>query len=128
MGDPHSPGMCIGTCAWMENEWMQMIPEEAKECFIAKRYMDDLLMFYRDDEKYDTQKIVQHSNSECYFPPLKLEAGKDGTFLESRFMIEDNKIRYRIKNDNENGKEDIWRYMHYDSHTTKEQKITTLST
>ena len=41
-------------------------------------------------------------------------------------MIEDNKIRYRIKNDNEDGKENIWRYMHYDSHTTKEQKITTM--
>ena len=25
MGDPLSPGMCIGSCAWMENEWLYTI-------------------------------------------------------------------------------------------------------
>jgi hypothetical protein len=31
MGDPLSPGMTIGACAWMEKEWMQTLTEEDKE-------------------------------------------------------------------------------------------------
>jgi len=46
MGDPHSPGMTIGTCAWMEDEWMQTIDEETKRYFRMKRYMDDVLSLY----------------------------------------------------------------------------------
>ena len=33
--------------------------------------------------------------------PLKLEDGKEGTFLEVRFRIERNEFRFRLKNDNE---------------------------
>ena len=31
MGDPHSPGMCIGACAWMEHEWMQTLTPQVKD-------------------------------------------------------------------------------------------------
>ena len=41
MGDPLSPAMTIGACAWMEEEWMQQIDEHTKKKFVAKRYMDD---------------------------------------------------------------------------------------
>ena len=33
MGDPNSPGMCIGSCAWMEIEWMQSLSEGHEETF-----------------------------------------------------------------------------------------------
>ena len=46
MGDPHSPGMTILTCAWMESEWLSSLGPEAKGKFRAKRYMDDLICFF----------------------------------------------------------------------------------
>ena len=44
MGDPHSPGMAIGACAFMERKWLQTLPPEFKKSMLAKRYMD--LMIY----------------------------------------------------------------------------------
>ena len=44
MGDPLSPGMCIGTCAWMEAEWLAGMRASTKHFFKAARYMDDILM------------------------------------------------------------------------------------
>ena len=35
MGDPHSPGMTIGACSWMEHEWMQTLDPATKDFFIA---------------------------------------------------------------------------------------------
>ena len=37
MGDPISPGMTIGACGWMEDEWMQTLAPEVKRRFRAKR-------------------------------------------------------------------------------------------
>ena len=47
MGDPLSPGMTIGTCAWMEKEWMNTITVQDQQRFRAKRFMDDILLIYR---------------------------------------------------------------------------------
>ena len=33
MGDPHSPGMTIGACSWMEHEWMQTLDNATRESF-----------------------------------------------------------------------------------------------
>ena len=50
--------------------------------------------------------------SVVYQEPLKLERGHDGTFLETRFTIENNAFRYKLKNDNEQGGETkVWRYI-----------------
>ena len=65
--------------------------------------------------------------SECYQKPLKLEAGKDGTFLETRFWIEGDQIRFRLKNDNEGHDQKVWRYQHFDSNTPFLQKRATLT-
>ena len=35
MGDPHSPGMAIGACAWMEKLWMETPHEDTKKYFRA---------------------------------------------------------------------------------------------
>ena len=51
MGDPHSPGMTIGACAWMERTWLQSLSHADKLTFTAKRYMDDVIIFYTD--KFD---------------------------------------------------------------------------
>ena len=45
MGDALSPAMTIGTCGWMEREWMNGLDVSTKGNFKAKRYMEDILLF-----------------------------------------------------------------------------------
>ena len=56
MGDALSPAMTIGTCGWMEREWMTSLHENAKSKFAAKRYMDDILLFFLKDG-WDSEKF-----------------------------------------------------------------------
>jgi len=91
MGDPISPGMTIGTCAWMENEWMGSLSRADKEMFRAKRYMDDILMIYSKNPSWDHERFLKDfEKSECYQAPLELEEGKPGTFLETPFELQKN--------------------------------------
>jgi len=128
MGDPHSPGMTIGTCAWMEHEWLQTVHPNSRENFLARRYMDDLLVFYARHSGWDEERFLKDISSHCYLPPLRLEAGREGTFLETSFEITDaNEIRHWLKNDNALGMPPkIWRYAHFDSHGDFGQKRATL--
>jgi len=128
MGDPISPGMTIGTCAWMENEWMQSLAEPDKRYFRMKRFMDDICVAYVDHPRWDSAAFLQDlEKSHCYQEPLKLEAGRDGTFLETRFWIENNRIRFKLKNDNETHIDTVWRYQHWESNSTFLQKRATLT-
>ena len=124
MGDPHSPGMTIGTCAWMEHRWMQTLTRDTKSMFRAARYMDDILMIYADSPTFHSSNLLNNFNSNCYTTPLKLEDGKPNTFLESTFEItKNNTIRHWLKNDNETGAPPtIWRYSHFNSYATFESK------
>jgi hypothetical protein len=128
MGDPHSPGMAIGTCAWMENLWMQTINSDSKKFFKAKRYMDDILTFYVTNPRFDHGKLLdEFKQSQCYWPPLNLENANNGIFLETQIEIRNNTIRHKLKNDN--AKEIMtWRYMHINSnnkHTYKKAALIT---
>ena len=118
MGDPHSPGMTIGTCAWMEKEWMDTIHSDTKKLFRAKRYMDDILLLYAAHDRFQHDKFLRDfERSDCYFPPLVLEEAKPDTFLETTFEIIDNKIRHWLKNENDPRQPPkIWRYSHFRSH------------
>ena len=118
MGDPHSPGMTIGTCAWMEKEWCHGLQESAKHCFKAARYMDDILMFFAKRDDFDDKNFIRDfASSECYWKPLTLEDAKDATFLETSFNVgPNNEIRFWLKNDNSNGEHKVWRYAHYNSY------------
>ena len=128
MGDPLSPGMTIGTCAWMENEWLQTLAAEDKQYFKMKRFMDDVLMVYARTEKWDADKFVaDFTESQCYQEPLKLEAGTDGTFLETSYWIEGGSIKYKLKNDNDGGTNKVWRYQHWYSNSSFLQKRATLT-
>ena len=86
--------------------------------------MDDILLFYAKNAKWDHEKFVQDfCESECYVKPLCLEDGKKGTFLETRFEIENGKtVKHWLKNDNEDGTKKIWRYTHFHSHGSFAQK------
>ena len=127
MGDPHSPGMTIGTCAWMEHEWLQSINGDSQSNFKARRYMDDLLVFYARNDSWDEARFLQDIGGHCYLPPLKLEDGTAGTFLETSFEITGNTIRHWLKNENVTGEPPkIWRYSHFDSHGQFSQKKATL--
>jgi hypothetical protein len=121
MGDPHSPAMTIGACAWMEKQWLEGIDERSKEYFTAVRYMDDILLFVAKSEEFDYKCFINDLENTVYFSPLKLQDGDKNTFLENTITIKDNKIKYRLKNNN-NFTADVWRYPHYHSYTAKTMK------
>ena len=116
MGDPHSPGMAIGACAFMERKWLQTLSPEFKKSMLAKRYMDDILIF--SIKNIDVNTILQR----CYTEPLKLEDTQNDTFLETTFKIVDNKIQHWLKNENHPHQTKVWRYAHFHSNMAFKQK------
>lgn len=129
MGDPISPGMTISTTAWMEKEWMKTLTLADKQRFCAARFMDDILMFICKTPQWDHARFrADFERSECYFPPLTLVDAKDDTFLETTFAIEGGRIRHWLKNENpRGGPAKVWRYQHWASNSSFEQKRATLS-
>jgi hypothetical protein len=129
MGDPLSPGMTIATCAWMEHEWMQSIHPKEKIFFRAKRYMDDIIMFWAENPTWNSEQFISDfEKSTCYFPPLELEAGRQNTFLETTIAVKsDGELRHWLKNDNAEGHKKIWRYQHFGSHAPYLQKRAVLT-
>jgi len=126
MGDPLSPGMCITTCAWMERRWLGTLTPEQKETFRVARYMDDMLMFIAERPDRSHTAILHDFEKACY-KPLKLEDGAPNTFLETQFAIQNQDIRFWLKNDNAQGENKIWRYQHYKSHSPFLQKQAVLT-
>ena len=128
MGDPLSPGMTIGTCAWMEQEWLQTLAAKDKNFFTAARFMDDILMVYATHDTWNHDEFLRDfTASTCYQAPLKLEPGKEGVFLETQYWVQDNTIYYKHKNDNETDANTIWRYQHWHSNASITQKVSTLN-
>jgi hypothetical protein len=122
MGDPISPAMTIGACAWMENEWMESINPLDKLMFKAKRYMDDIIMVYAKADWWNHEKFLEEfSNSEIYCKPLKLTDGDQDTFLETTLKKTTEGFEYWLKNQNEESTK-IWRYQHYNSYSPMGQK------
>ena len=120
MGDPNSPGMCIGACAWMEMEWMSGLSRDTKKHFRSIRYMDDVLTLTARNPRFDEEKFkADFHRSECYWEPLHLEDGGAGTFLETSFTLAPNgSVTHWLKNVNDPEKETkVWRYAHYHSYT-----------
>ena len=127
MGDSLSPGIAVGTTAWMEMEWMKSLNERTKEQFRAKRFMDDILMVTaKADHIWTRDKFIQDfKESTCYMPPLKLEDAGSETFLETRLaLVQGSYFRYRLKNPNEGSEEQqlLWKYHHYSSFMPKRMK------
>ena len=105
---------------------MATLDDATKARFEARRYMDDLLLLYKADDTWDHERFCEDIQTRCYMPPLKLEDSKDGTFLENTFRIEGGSLRFRLKNVNEGGKRNVWRYHDYDSYVAYGQKRATL--
>jgi hypothetical protein len=127
MGDPISPAMTIAALAWMEQSWLKTIEASDRRRFKAGRYMDDIVMVYAASEAWNHEKLIaEFEESRCYQAPLKLEPGGDGTFLESTFEVKNDTIRFWLKNQNEGGQKSVWRYQHWHSYASYEQKRATL--
>ena len=126
MGDPHSPGMTIGTCVWMEQQWRATLPEDAP--LRVRRYMDDVLVLYAKDGVWDHQGALCSLKRDCYLSPLRLEPGAEDVFLETQFRIVDGRrVRHWIKNDNRPGEPlKVWRYAHWACYSDIAQKKATL--
>ena len=86
-----------------------------------------MLIYAKNDSWQHEQFCDDLQMSTCYVPPLTLTAGKPDTFLETRFLMEGNNLRYRLKNDNETGAINVWRYQHFASHTPYAQKRAVLT-
>ena len=108
---------------------MTTISAHDKQHFCAARFMDDILMFVRKAAPWDHERfLADFTRSECYHPPLTLVDAKDDTFLETTFSIRGGEIRHWLKNDNELGKPTkVWRYQHWASCCSFEQRRATLS-
>ena len=100
---------------------MQQISDADKKCFTVKRYMDDIILLYSKRRGFDHQHLIESLETQCYLNPLTLEPGDPKTFLESTIEIRNNKIYYRLKNDNF-FTQNIWRYAHFDSYAPLSQK------
>jgi len=123
MGGPMSPGMTIGTCAWMEQEWLKGIHPLDTTLFRAARYMDDVLMFRATPPNWDSDKFAAAFKTECYFPPLNLEEVPGHDFLESTIHVCNGAPRYWLKNANSLGGETkVWRYQNFWSYSSLELK------
>ena len=71
------------------------------------RYMDDLLMIWKEDEDSGTTTAIDGIR---YEPPLTLEDTNDPNFLETHIEIQHQRLTFRLKNVNEDGGQKIWRY------------------
>ena len=71
----------------MEREWMASLDDATKRNFMARRYMDDILLLMRKGG-WDSRRFYEDfRRSECYARPLNLEEASDGTFLETYFVL-----------------------------------------
>ena len=87
----------------MEREWMNSLDVRVKQKFMAKRYMDGVLLFLKT-RGWDSERFYEDfKRSECYMPPLNLEEASGGTFLETSFRMQDGQLHYRLKNTNAGG-------------------------
>ena len=86
--------------------------------------MDDILMGVSRATDWNREQF-QNFKSECYERPLKLEEGKEGVFLETQFIKENEKYVYRLKNDNEETTK-VWRYHHWHSNLPMAMKRATM--
>ena len=85
--------------------------------------MDDVILVCKECEGWDHEHFMQDMTSNCYMPPLNLEPSKDGVFLETEFLIKDNKIVHRLKNDNKDATHPkVWRYQHFNSYAPYARK------
>ena len=85
------------------------------------------LCFYAQNDQWDHSTFIDDlCESEVYVKPLKLEDGKEGTYLETSFRVKNNRIEHWLKNENETGTK-IWRYSHFHSHGAFGQKRAVLT-
>lgn len=128
MGDPHSPGMTIATCAWMEEKWSQRKGYDPRvQPLRVRRYMDDVIMAFAKNNAWNHHDMLRSLQTECYLPPLKLEECAGDVFLETAFKVSDNQVRYWLKNDNNPGEPaKVWRYAHFSCYSSFEQKKVTM--
>ena len=67
---------------------MANLSDTEKDNFVAKRYMDDILLAYVNCEDWDSAGFIKDfKRSECYMTPLKLEDGKEGPSWKRGFEL-----------------------------------------
>ena len=89
---------------------------------MAKRYMDDILCFYKKSDDWNYQDFISDfERSECYMDPLHLEDADQNTFLETSFTTMNPGTIVQSQK-NEADPKYMWKYMHFKSHMAYKQK------
>ena len=66
----------IGATGFMEDDFMSELTPAVKKMFRAKRYMDDILILYVENENWDHERfLADFERSECYHPPPTIGVG-----------------------------------------------------
>ena len=82
--------------------------------------MDDIFLTYVENGNWNVEEFLTAiKKSDCYLPPLTLEDGKIGTFLETEFVINNDankgaSLTHKLKNDNSEETK-VWRYQNFNS-------------
>ena len=100
---------------------------DTNRCFMAKRYMDDVIFFWKRDASGSGEKLLNYFKEECYWQPLQLTTSEPHTYLETELYTVNNTLVHCMKNTNKRGGPcNIWRYAHFNSATPvklKEQLV-----
>ena len=84
--------------------------------------MDDILIATARNGKWDAEAVLHDFKENCYTKPLRLEGGTQGTFLETTFEVKNNEVEWWLKNANADGDTRVWRYQHFYSYGSYQQK------
>ena len=95
MGDALSPAMTIGTCGWMEREWMDGLDEQTRRNFRAKRYMDDIVLAWSHG-KAAWDQFLLHVNAAHERISVTSDTSNPLPVLDTVLYIEDGRIAWEF--------------------------------
>ena len=131
MGDPMSPALCIGSCAYLEMKWFESLPANIQPHVKFTRYLDDIFMIANIGQngipESDFLALKKEFTENCYPPCLELEETPHDEYLECKVQTEGNVITTRHWNKNlthmiATGKQHYYKHQHFGSHTTNHSK------
>ena len=127
MGDPLSPAICIGTCAYMEMEWFDNLPPKIKTCTRFTRYLDDIYMIADKNKIENFDNFLIDFTKGCYPSCLELKETKNDEYLECKTIIDGNSIKMKHWNKNLThlrscGKQYYFKHQKFHSYTMDHNK------
>ena len=127
MGDPMSPAMCIGTCAYIEMQWFDSLPADVKPHIRFTRYLDDIFMVANRSNIQNYDELVDSFVKRCYPSCLELEETNSNEYLECKVVVNGSKLNIYHWNKNHihmqsNAQQYYYKGQHMQSYTTDQSR------